>query len=107
MGYGLARHSRARAGSKLEVESKPAYDTPARDEHPILNHTRRLNMNLIRACFLVLAVLLPTSWTIANAAGDDMGGGAGSGGDMKKSKKKSKKKDSGDMGDKKGATDTK
>jgi hypothetical protein len=63
-------------------------------------------MKLIRACFLVLAVLLPTSWTIARAEDapkDDKG-------DMKKEKKakKSKKKDSGDMGDmKKGDMDKK
>ena len=54
-------------------------------------------MKLIRACFLVLAVLVPTSWTIARAEDapkDDRGS------DMKKEKKakKSKKKDSGDMG---------
>jgi hypothetical protein len=63
-------------------------------------------MKLIRACLLVLAVLLPTSWTIARAEDapkDDKGG------DMKKEKKakKSKKKD-GDMGDmKKGDMDKK
>ena len=62
-------------------------------------------MKMIRACFLLLAVLLPTSWTIAHA--DDKP--ADSSGDMKKSKKKSKKKsDSGDMGDmKKGDMDKK
>jgi hypothetical protein len=61
-------------------------------------------MKLIRAIFLVMAVLLPTSWTIAHA--DDMGGDKS--GDMKKSKKKSKKKSSGDMGDaKKGDMDKK
>jgi hypothetical protein len=61
-------------------------------------------MKLIRACFLVLAVLLPTSWTLAHA-GDE----AGSGGEMKKGKgKKSKKKEGGDMGgDKKGDMDKK
>jgi len=49
-------------------------------------------MKLIRACFLFLAVSLPTSWTIAHAA--DEPSGDASGGDMKKSsKKKSKKKD--------------
>ena len=53
-------------------------------------------MKLIRACFLVLAVLVPTSWTVARAEDapkDDKGG------EMKKEKKskKSKKKDSGDM----------
>ena len=50
-------------------------------------------MKLIRAIFLTLAVLLPTSWTIAHAEG--MGGASG---ESKKSKKKSKKKDSGEMG---------
>ncbi len=49
-------------------------------------------MKLIRALFLTLAVLLPTSWTIAHAEGM-----AGSGGEMKK-KKKSKKKKEGGMG---------
>jgi len=52
-------------------------------------------MKLIRACFLVLAVLLPTSWTLAHAEDapkDEKG-------DMKKDKKakKSKKKEGGDM----------
>lgn len=52
-------------------------------------------MKLIRACFLFLAVLLPTTWTIARAADEPAGDSAG--GDMKKSsKKKSKKKDKGD-----------
>jgi len=53
-------------------------------------------MKLIRACFLVLAVLLPTSWTIARAA-DAPPAGA----ETKKEKKakKSKKKEGGDMGD--------
>jgi hypothetical protein len=51
-------------------------------------------MKLIRACFLLLAVALPTSWTIAHAADEPP---AGDSGDMKKSsKKKSKKKDKGD-----------
>jgi len=64
-------------------------------------------MKLIRACFLVLAVLLPTSWTIARAEDapkDDKGG------EMKKEKKgkKAKKKDGDDMGDmKKGDMDKK
>ncbi len=53
-------------------------------------------MKLIRACFLLLAVALPTSWTIAHAADEPAAGD--SGGDMKKSKKKSKKKDK-DKGD--------
>ena len=52
-------------------------------------------MKLIRACFLLLAVALPTSWTIARAADEPPAGD--SGGDMKKGgKKKSKKKDKGD-----------
>jgi hypothetical protein len=64
-------------------------------------------MKLIRACFLVLAVLLPTSWTIARA--EDAPKDGDKGGEMKKGKaKKSKKKDSGDMGDmKKGDMDKK
>ncbi|HEY4394683.1 MAG TPA: hypothetical protein VGP64_11500 [Polyangia bacterium] len=62
-------------------------------------------MKLIRACFVVMAILIPTSWTLAHAADEPAGD---SGGDMKKSsKKKSKKKDSGDMGDKKGDMDKK
>jgi len=47
-------------------------------------------MKLIRAVFFMLAVLVPTSWTIAHAEG--MGGSSGE----KKSKKKSKKKESGE-----------
>jgi hypothetical protein len=63
-----------------------------------------MSMKMIRACFLFLAVLLPTSWTIAHAEDQP----ADSSGDMKKSKKKAKKKDSGDMGDmKKGDMDKK
>jgi len=46
-------------------------------------------MNVIRMLFLAMAVLLPTSWTLAKA-GDDMKEG---GGEMKKGKKKK-----GDMG---------
>lgn len=52
-------------------------------------------MTLTRTLFLALAVLLPTSWTVANA-GDDMG----KGGEMSKDKKK--KGDKGDMGSDKG-----
>ena len=52
-------------------------------------------MKLIRAMFFTLAVLLPTSWTIAHAEG--MGGASG---ESKKSKKKSKKGGAGgEMGD--------
>jgi hypothetical protein len=54
-------------------------------------------MKLIRACFVLLAVLLPTTWTIARA--DEMKDGD-KGGEMKKDGKKKKAK--GDMGDKKG-----
>ena len=43
-------------------------------------------MTLIRAMFLLLAVTLPASWTIAHAEGDDMGKSEG----KKKSKKKKK-----------------
>jgi hypothetical protein len=46
-------------------------------------------MRLIRACFLVLAILVPASWTVAHA--DDMAAGGSSG--SSKSKKKGKKKD--------------
>ena len=58
-------------------------------------------MNVIRVLFLAMAVMLPTSWTVANA-GDDMKDG--SGGEMKKGKKK---KDKGDMGGDKGDMDKK
>jgi hypothetical protein len=58
-------------------------------------------MRLIRACFLVLAILAPVSWTVAHAA--DEGGGMG-GSDGKSKKKSGKKKSSGDSGDK-GGTD--
>jgi len=53
-------------------------------------------MKLIRALFLMLAVLLPTSWTIAHAEG--MGGASGE----TKKKSKKKKKDAGGMGGMKG-----
>jgi hypothetical protein len=54
-------------------------------------------MKPIRGLFLMLAVLLPTTWTIARA--DEMKDGD-KGGEMKKEGKKKKSK--GDMGDKKG-----
>jgi hypothetical protein len=57
-------------------------------------------MKLIRACVLVLTVMLPTSWTIAHA-GDEAKEGDKSG-EAKTGKgksKKSKKKEGGDMGD--------
>ena len=53
-------------------------------------------MKLIRAMFFTLAVLLPTSWTIAHAEG--MGGASGE----SKKKSKKKKKDAGGMGGMKG-----
>lgn len=55
-------------------------------------------MKLIRAMFLLLAVCLPTTWTLAHAG--DEGGAAGEGGDMSKSKKKGgkKKKEGGEAG---------
>jgi hypothetical protein len=57
-------------------------------------------MKLVRSIFLVLAVLLPTTWTIARAAGDTAGEAAG--GDAKKEKKaKKSKKAEGAEGDKK------
>jgi hypothetical protein len=58
-------------------------------------------MKLIRAMFLVLAVCLPASWTIAHAEGDGMKDRADKGGETKKgkSKKKKDKKEGGDMGD--------
>jgi hypothetical protein len=57
-------------------------------------------MKLVRACLVALAVLLPTSWTIAHA--DDMKEGdkpADTKKDGKKKSKKAKKDDKGDMGD--------
>jgi hypothetical protein len=60
-------------------------------------------MTLIRACFLVLAILVPASWTIAHA--DDTAAGGSSGSSSQKKKKGSKKsKSGGDSGDK-GSTD--
>jgi hypothetical protein len=55
----------------------------------VTNETKEMTMKLIRALFLTLAVLLPTSWTIAHAEG--MGGMSGE----KKTKKKKKKKEGG------------
>jgi hypothetical protein len=64
-------------------------------------------MKLIRAITLLLAVCLPTTWTLAHAAE----GAAGAGGEMKDAKPKKKgkkKKEGGDMGDmKKGDMDKK
>jgi len=61
------------------------------------NDSQEKMMKLIRAMFLVLAVCLPASWTVAHAEGDDKGG------EMKdakpKKKKGKKKKEGGDMGD--------
>ena len=65
-------------------------------ERVVTNETKEMTMKLIRALFFTLAVLLPTSWTIAHAEG--MGGASGE----KKTKKKSKKKDMGGMGGMKG-----
>lgn len=56
-------------------------------------------MKLIRAFLLTLAVLLPTSWTLAHAAGDEAKEGEKSGEAKKGKAKKSKKKEGGDMGD--------
>lgn len=52
-------------------------------------------MKLMRMVVLAMAVLLPTSWTLAHA-GDDMKDGSG---DMKKDGKKKKKAEKGDKGD--------
>jgi hypothetical protein len=54
-------------------------------------------MTLIRALMLALAVLLPTSWTLAHAAGDEAGGDKSAETKPKKSKK-SKKKEGGEAG---------
>jgi hypothetical protein len=61
-------------------------------------------MNLVRISFVALALLVPTSWTIARAADEppagDKSGETKSGTKSKKSSKKSKKKSE-------GSTDTK
>jgi hypothetical protein len=57
----------------------------------VTNETKEMTMKLIRAIFFTLAVLLPTSWTIAHAEG--MGGMSG-----EKKPKKKKKKEMGGMG---------
>jgi hypothetical protein len=48
---------------------------------------------LIRCCLLMLAVALPTSWTMAHVAHADEMGAGGSGGEMKKKHKKKKAAD--------------
>ena len=58
-------------------------------------------MKLVRAILVVLAVALPTSWTIAKAA-DAPAGDSDSGKKEKKSKKE-KKADKGDKADDKAA----
>jgi hypothetical protein len=58
-------------------------------------------MKLVRTIFVALAVLLPTSWTIAKAA-DAPAGDADSGKKEKKAKK-DKKADKGDKADDKAA----
>ena len=54
-------------------------------------------MKLIRTCMLALAVLLPTSWTLAHAA-DEGGDKSGETKKEGKKKKKEKKTEGGDMG---------
>jgi hypothetical protein len=56
-------------------------------------------MKLIRAMFLLLAVCLPTSWTLAHAEEGAAGAAGGEMKDAKPAKKKGKKKkdDAGDM----------
>jgi hypothetical protein len=63
-------------------------------------------MKLIRGCLLLLAVCLPTSWTMARVAHADEMGAGGSGGEMKK-KHKGKKKDAGGAGGAKGEMEKK
>jgi pentapeptide MXKDX repeat protein len=60
-------------------------------------------MKLVRALFLLLVVVLPSSWTMAYA-GDDMKKDemGDKGGEMKKGKKKKGDMDKGDMDKKKG-----
>jgi hypothetical protein len=55
-------------------------------------------MSLIRAMFLLLAVCLPTTWTLAHAADEGAGGSAGET-SKSKSKKGSKKKGGGKAGE--------
>ena len=54
-------------------------------------------MKLIRAMFLLLAVCLPTTWTLAHA--EDAPAPGGEMKDAKPKKKAKKKKADGDMGD--------
>ena len=70
------------------------YDAPALMVRAIETNEEKI-MKLIRACFLVLAVLLPTSWTIAHAEDAPPAGSE----KKEKKAKKSKKKEGGDMGD--------
>jgi len=56
-------------------------------------------MKLIRAMFLLLAVCLPTSWTLAHAEEGAAGAAGGEMKDAKPKKKGKKKKEGGDMGD--------
>ena len=60
-------------------------------------------MKLVRALFVMLAVAVPSSWTIAHA-GDDMKKDemGDKGGEMKKAKKKKGDMDKGEMDKKKG-----
>ena len=55
-------------------------------------------MKLIRGMVLLLAVCLPTTWTLAHAE-DGMAGTGGEMKDAKPKKKGKKKKDAGSMGD--------
>ena len=82
------------------VRRRDPYHARALTGRAIPKQTGEL-IKLIRACFLVLAVLLPTSWTIARAedAPKDGDKPAETKKKTKKKAKKSKKKDSGDMGD--------
>ncbi len=52
-------------------------------------------MKLIRSLFVLLAICLPTSWTLAHA---EDAPAPDKGGEMKKAKKKKKEKKEGDMG---------
>ena len=58
-------------------------------------------MKLVRTIFIALAVLLPTTWTVAKAAGDTAGEASGEGGAKKEKKAKKSKKAEGAEGDKK------
>jgi len=92
MGVAASNPSVCRDGNGRYLALRPA------DRHR--QPQKESDMKVIRMVFLTMAVLLPTSWTLAHA-GDDM---KDKDGEMKKGKKK---KDKGDMGGEKGDMDKK